>query len=32
MIADAISEQARHQMASLHNTASGKPGAEGSGT
>ena len=32
MIADAISEQARHQMASLHNTGSGKPGAEGSGT
>jgi hypothetical protein len=32
MIADAISEQARHQMTSDHNTASGKPGTEESGT
>lgn len=28
MIADAISEQARHQMTNHHNTASGKPGTE----
>jgi integrase len=32
MIADAISEQTRQQMTSHHNTASGKPGAEASGT
>jgi hypothetical protein len=32
MIADAISEQARHQMTSRHNTASGLSGAEESGT
>ena len=32
MIADAISEQARHQMTSYHNTASGQPDTEESGT
>ena len=32
MIADAISEQARHQMTSYHNTASGQPHTEESGT
>jgi hypothetical protein len=32
MIADAISEQARHQMTSHHTTASGKPDTEEPGT
>jgi hypothetical protein len=32
MIADAISEQARQQMTSHNNTASGQPGTEESGT
>ena len=32
MIADAISEQSRHQMTSYNNTASVQPGSEESGT